>query len=432
MYKRALVSFLLCLILCGCGATYYGKGKAFLEKEDYDLAIENLYQAVTQNPKKAENWRELGIAYYKKGESGKALDALKQANLIKPDHKTIFYLGLVYEKKEDFDSAINAYKRYMLLKPKGKMAKKIEIRLKILQNKRIEEIVRKRLAEEESLEVAEIPSNTVGVTYFNTSGLDSSLAVLSKGLAEFLTTDLSKVEKLTVLERLKLERLLEELEFGRTEYVDKSTAPRVGKLLGAYQLVTGSILGVGGEKLRIDAGLVLTPTGEISSTPEAIGEVKEFFKLEKELVFGIIEKMGVELTKAERDEIKKIPTESFLAILAYCRGVDYLDYGMYQEAETQFGKALSQDPNFQDALNQYQGVKDLLEHKASVEDLSNFEIAYEELEREDVLEERLSQTHGNSSLIQGPSADNPHTPAVISLPPPAGTVIIEGTLQKKR
>jgi len=521
MYKRVLVCLVLGVIIfiCGCGATYYGKGKAFLEEDDYERAIENLHQAVTQDPKKAENWRELGVAYYKKGEYGKALDALKQANLIKPDPKTIFYLGLVYEKNEDFDSAINAYKGYMLLKPKEDMAKKIEIRLKMLMDRKINEWAKKQMAEEESLEVAEIQPNTVGVTYFRSYDLDSSLVVLGKGLAEFMTTDLSKAKELKVVERLRLERVLEELELSRTDYVDKSTAPRVGKLLGAYQLVTGSLLGVAGQKLRIDAALVLTQTGEISLSPEEMtqtilldlgyyqgeidgklgplakeairafqrdrdlkatgvvdaqtqkeleeahksvevrkqdwklppdqgpqttaqlfttGDVKEFFKLEKRLVFGILDSMGLELTREERDAIEEVPTESFLGLLAYCQGLDYLDQGMYPEAESQFGRAVSEDPNFQDALNQYQEVKDFLEHRLSAQDLSSLERAFDESEIQekdeavvsDPLGERLTQTNNNSSLVQAPSADNPYTHPVAE-GEQTGTVIIEGTLQKK-
>jgi len=521
MYKRVLAClvFGLIIIICGCGATYYGKGKAFLEEDDYDQAIENLYKAVTENPKRAENWRELGIAYYKKNELGKALDALKQANLVKPDPKTIFYLGLVYEKQGELDSAINAYKGYLSLEPKGEMRRKIETRLKVVVNNRIKDWANKRLVEEESLHVAEIPPNTVGVTYFDASGLDSSLVVLGKGLAEFLATDLSKAKKLKVVERLRLERILEELEFSRTKYVDESTAPRVGKLLGAYQLVTGSLLGAAGEKLRIDAALVLTETGEVSLSPgemtqtmlvdlgyykgdidgelgpltkEAIrafqrdhglkvtgvvdaqtqqelekahksvqvrkqdwrlppdrgpqitaqlfatGDVKEFFKLEKRLVFGILDSMGLELTKEERDAIDEVPTESFLALLAYCQGLDYLDEGMYPEAESQFGRALSEDPNFREAFNQQREVKDFLEHRSSAQDLSSLEMAFEEIEAQekeemaisDPLGERLTQTNNNSSLIQAPSADNPYTHPVAESEQ-TGTVIIEGTLQKK-
>jgi hypothetical protein len=106
---------------------------------------------------------------------------------------------------------------------------------------------------------------------------------------------------------------------------------------------------------------------------------------------------------------------------------------MYPEAEVEFGKAVSGDPNFQQALNQYQGIKDLLAHRASVENLSSFEMAYEKSEKEematsDALGERLSQTNENSSMIQDPSTDNPHTQAAA---PQTGTAIIKGELHKK-
>ena len=427
--KGTLVCLFLCLSLGGCSSAYYGKGKALLEKQDYDKAIENLYHAATQNPKKADNWRELGIAFYKKGGLDKALEYLKQANRIRPDHKTIFYVGLIYEQRQELDSAVNAYKGYLLLKSKSEMSERVKARLIIVMEKKIGEEAHKALVEEQSINSAKIPTNTAAVTYFNTSALDSSLAVLGKGLAEFLTTDLSKVKQLKIVERSRLQRILEELEFSRTKYVDQSTAPRIGKLLGAHQLITGSILGADTKHLRIDAGLILTGTGEINLTPEVTGTIDQFFALEKALTFRIIEKMGIELTPEEKDAIQKIPTKSFSALLAYCRGLDYLDRGMYPEAQTEFRKASSEDPKFQEALDQ----KVFLEHKGSVENLSNFEMAFEKTDKEErttsiALGERLSQTNENSSLIQDLSKDNPNTQAFGSQ---TGTVIIKGDLHKK-
>jgi tetratricopeptide (TPR) repeat protein len=432
MYTKVLVCFLSCLVLFGCGANHYGTGKTYLKQENYDQATENLLQAVSQKPEEAENWRQLGIAYYKKGEWGRALDALKKADLIEPDHKAKFYLGLVYEQKEDLDSAIKAYKEYLLLRPKAEMTKKVKTRMKILLDSKMKEEIRQTLLEEKSLYLARIPSNTVAVADFDASGLDPSLAVLRKGLAEFLTTDLSKAEKLRVVERLKIERLLRKLEFGRTEYLEQSTAPRVGRLLGAFHVVVGLLSGVDEKKLRIGSGLVFTQTGEMIALSDTVGEVEQFFKLEKELAFNIIQKTGVALTREEREEIEKVPTESFSAILAYSWGLDYLERGMYTKAKVEFAKAISEDPNFREARNQQQEVKDLIEHRASVADLSSFEMAYEKLEREEIaareaLEARLRQTHGNARLIQDLSADNPHTPP----PPPTGTLLIEGDLRKR-
>jgi tetratricopeptide (TPR) repeat protein len=500
MYRKPLIYLLLCFILSGCGSTYYEKGKTFLEKEEYDQAVENLSQAAAQDPENPENWRKLGIAYYKRGQLHKALSALRQANSIKPHHGTMFYLGLVHEQRGDLDSAISAYQRYVLLKPEGDMARKVGTKIRMLHKKRITQETRIALAEEERLEVAAIPRNTVAVTYFDATGLDWTLAVLNKGLAKFLATDLSRVKKLEVLEREKMERLLDELGFGKAEYVDRSSAPRVGKLLGAYQLLTGSITAGEDGKLVIDAVILLAKAVEKDISPkEAVqkrladlgyyqgeidgkvgpltkaaikafqvdhgleadgiagpktreelkrvhniseetvaqfrktGGTEQFFRLEKELAFEIIEHLGVGVTQEERDEIRKIPTESLPALLAYCRGLAYVDQGMYQEAADEFGKAVSADSNFQEARNQLREAGDFLQHMASVEDLYEFESAFAEsevvkLQPPDRLGERLSQTNGNLSIIQNPSADNPHTQAATTA---TGTVIIEGNLDKK-
>jgi tetratricopeptide (TPR) repeat protein len=500
MYRKPLIYLFLSFILSGCGSTYYEKGKTFLEKEEYDQAVENLSFAAAQDPENPENWRKLGIAYYKRGQLHKALSALKQANSIKPHHGTMFYLGLVHEQRGDLDSAISAYQRYLLLKPEGDMASKVGTKIRMLRKKGVTQEVKRALAEEERLEVAAIPGNTVAVTYFDVRELDWMLAVLGEGLAEFLAADLSKVKELEVVEREKMGRLLEELGFGKAEYVDRSSAPRVGKLLGAYQVVTGFITAGDDGKLVIDADLLLTKAVEKDLSPkEAVqkrladlgyyqgeidgkvgpmtkaaikafqidhgletdgiagpktraelkrvheiteetaaqfrktGGAEQFFRLEKELAFEIIEHLGVGLTQDESEEIRQIPTESLPALLAYCRGLAYLDGGMYQEAADEFGKAASSDSNFQEARNQLEEAGDFLKHLASAEDLHEFESAFAEsevikLQPPDRLGERLSQTNGNLSIIQSPSADNPHTQAAT---PATGTVIIEGNLDKK-
>jgi tetratricopeptide (TPR) repeat protein len=500
MYRKQLIYLLLGFILSGCGSTYYEKGKTFLEKEEYNQAVETLSQAAAQAPENPEIWQKLGIAYYKRGQLHKALSALRQANLIKPHHGAMFYLGLVHEQRGDLDSAISSYQRYLLLKPEGEMARKVGTKIRMLHKKRIAQETKRALAEEERLEVAAIPGNTIAVTYFDATGLDWTLAVLGKGLAEFLAADLSKVKKLEVVKRERMERLLEELEFGKAEYVDRSSAPRVGTLLGAYQLVTGSITAGEDGKLVIDAALLLTKAVEKDISPKEVvqkrladlgyyqgeidgkvgpmtkaaikafqsdhgleadgiagpktreelkrvhkipeetlaqfrktGGAEQFFRLEKELALEIIDHLGVGLTQEEIDEIRQVPTESLPALLAYCRGLAYLDGGMYQEAADEFGKAVSADSNFQEARNQLREAGDFLQHMASVEDLYEFESAFAEsevikLQPPDRLGERLSQTNENLSIIQSPSADNPHTQAAT---PSTGTVIIEGNLDKK-
>src|SRR5687767_1567048 len=65
-------------------------------------------------------------------------------------------------------------------------------------------------------------------------------AGLGKALAGMITTDLSQVEEIQLVERERLEDLLGEINLGKSGYVEGKTAQKLGKGLGAGYLVTGS------------------------------------------------------------------------------------------------------------------------------------------------------------------------------------------------
>ena len=62
--------------------------------------------------------------------------------------------------------------------------------------------------------------------------------------------------------------------------------------------------------------------------------------------------MDIRLTPEERTAIEEVPTESYLALLAYCRGLEYEDQGDYGNAESAFSEAASEDSGFSEAQTQ--------------------------------------------------------------------------------
>ncbi len=85
----------------------------------------------------------------------------------------------------------------------------------------------------------------VAVLYFEPRTNDPDMTVFAKGLAELMINDLLATEAMRVIERARLEEILTELKLGEGRFADKSTFAKVGKLLGADYIVTGSILAVG-------------------------------------------------------------------------------------------------------------------------------------------------------------------------------------------
>jgi len=178
---------------------------------------------------------------------------------------------------------------------------------------------------------------------------------------------------LTVIERQKINVIMDELKRGASGYVDPATAPRVGKLLGTNKVVTGTVMGLGEDGFRINGVVVKTADGTTQNPDAKEGELKELFKVQKDFVFALIDSLGITLSQGERDAIEEVPTESYLAFLAYCRGLDYEERGMYKPAQQEFNKALELDANFDEA-----GFE--LKNATGMENASSYEDSQRNLE----------------------------------------------------
>jgi curli biogenesis system outer membrane secretion channel CsgG len=118
---------------------------------------------------------------------------------------------------------------------------------------------------------------------------------IGKGVADMLVTALVESKKFMVIERTELEQVLNEQGLGQSGLVTPQSAAKVGQLLGAEMLVTGSVtefgekeskvggglgrlgglnVGVSKKKARVavDVRLVNVNTGEIVAAKSAVGE----------------------------------------------------------------------------------------------------------------------------------------------------------------
>lgn len=84
-------------------------------------------------------------------------------------------------------------------------------------------------------------------------------------LAELLTHSFRKYSQFKIVERIELNKILEELKLNMSGIADPETAVKIGKLSGAKLQVFGSLEKIG-SKYHINARMVETETGEIIST----------------------------------------------------------------------------------------------------------------------------------------------------------------------
>ena len=369
---KFVLPFLTLLLFSNCAATLYDKGRSSLDDGEYLQAIATFKEELQTNPQNYEAWRDMGIAELKNNDLQSAEVSLLKAMEIMPDDgETIFYLGMLGETLGDYDKAIDYYKKCLSLKSlSGDVEGRIEGRIQIISQKKMEQEIKTALQNEESLSQEPVPPNTVAVLYFQNLGTNKELDVLQKGLAEMLITDLSKVKDLKVVERVRLQKLLDEMKMSTSQAFDQQSAPRLGKLMRAERLVKGTYLSMDDNTFRVDAGFIGTQDGSLQQVKDVSGSLEEYFKLQKELVFNIIDQMGITLSDQEREAIQIIPTESYLAFAAYSKGLDLEDKGNYKEAAEQYQEATNIDPSFTHAevkLNEVQNIEQASTNFSSVE-----------------------------------------------------------------
>jgi len=181
------------------------------------------------------------------------------------------------------------------------------------------------------------------VLYFDNQTGQADLEVLRKGLADMIITDLVAWDGVAVVEREKLEAVMAELELQRTAAFDKATAVKVGRLLGAQYLLSGSMVSVAPE-LRIVARLAKAETAELVASASVRGPQDKLFDLEQELVDKITASIDLKVKNLAARRRAKVP--DLASLVAYSVALDLTDQGMLDEAGKAISALVSKQPAF--------------------------------------------------------------------------------------
>ena len=133
---------------------------------------------------------------------------------------------------------------------------------------------------------------TLAVLDFADLGPAVELAVLRKALAEMLIGDLTRERELRVVERGRVEHVLDEARLGKGGLVDAATARVAGRELAADLLLTGSLAG-SPEKLTIKAALTRPGAEKPMGEWTVEGPSRTLFDLERDLAGKIRATLGL-------------------------------------------------------------------------------------------------------------------------------------------
>lgn len=204
---------------------------------------------------------------------------------------------------------------------------------------------------------------TIALLDFDNNAIDERerLAPLRSGLADVMVRQLSGTTGLRIVERERLNWLMEEIQLNQSGRVDPETALRIGRLLGAHAVLLGDYLYFD-RQLIVGARLVKVETGEILLTASEEGKLQDFTKLTGRLSEQLARAMGTRIQRGEWEG--RTPTNELDAMLAYATGLELYNAGAYEAASEKFREALAHDPDHELAQQKYESLQPML---ASVE-----------------------------------------------------------------
>ncbi|MBF9018412.1 MULTISPECIES: CsgG/HfaB family protein [unclassified Oceanispirochaeta] len=158
---------------------------------------------------------------------------------------------------------------------------------------------------------------------------------LGKGFAEFLSFDLSREKKITLIERDKRNDIIDELKFGLSGLADESSLAELGMMLQSDYIIAGEIFDMG-EILVVSSRLIDLESGVVKAQAQAEGSMAEYKSITQSLTLQILDSLkisGVVLPeiKSSKDDDVVLTTFSE-AVDAYDEGDDDLAREKLDEA----------------------------------------------------------------------------------------------------
>lgn len=214
---------------------------------------------------------------------------------------------------------------------------------------------------------AALTKSRVSVLYFDDQSLSPELAVLRKGLTAMLITDLAAPGTFDVVERARLQEVLEELDLGQTKRIDPATAAKVGKLLGVSHQVMGTYIEMPGGRIQLEARVVFIETSKTVRTARAVGKKEDFSDMEQKIANDFSAflssvvlpagtapaKTGAAVPAADPAKPKAAPPKlAVQTVVKYSKALDAIDRKDKETAKKELQEVVKEQPDFKLAANE--------------------------------------------------------------------------------
>lgn len=209
---------------------------------------------------------------------------------------------------------------------------------------------------------------------------DYDFSLFNKALVHTISADLAAATDLKLVDRQRIHQIQDEIQLGQSDFADPEEAVRAGQLLGAHTFVFGQYMILSKDKVRIDARVVKTATGEILLTKQVTGQFsgspEKFLELEQELVTAIAQGIDEILAANAIESHVEEDTENYFAKkratinsrpdyveskFLVARALEIEDGGDYKEARDAWRHVLEADPSNEVAPVRIQVLETLMQ-----------------------------------------------------------------------
>ncbi|MFP3947281.1 MAG: CsgG/HfaB family protein [Longimicrobiales bacterium] len=191
---------------------------------------------------------------------------------------------------------------------------------------------------------ADLP--TAAVMDFNgfMLGQTGNSVPIGKAVTSMLVTELSEREGIRVVERARLQEILQEQRLALSGRVDEGTAIEVGRMLGVQYMIFGNVANVVDE-VRLDMRAVNVETSEVLEVQKLTDDVDQLLSLVMRVADLFTARLELEPPSA-RPDVAEIPVQ---ATIQFSRAVDLEDQGEIDRAVELYGQTLEIHPDHQGA-----------------------------------------------------------------------------------
>jgi hypothetical protein len=340
------------------GDILYSQNRKAEAETEYRTAVD---KKVAEPYHDAVRYNQLGRFYATSHKNKEAQKLYEKAVAIDPYYvEGTTNKGLSYEKEGKWDQALKSYQQALVVDKNdlyaGVLAKRAQEMLALQKDtdrkKRMDQLIKDLVARFNSQKGEKPPEDTwtsrpMILTFvdFEEKGGLSEREGFSTIITSELTSDLNSSGRVKVVERLLMERLLEELNLGSSELANPETALKLGKVLAAKLIGTGSLYNLPQETV-FTFRLIDTETSEIPQlTTKQLGPRssldKELFSLNREILKTVISKYPL------RGYLVKVTGEGAMINLGSRQGVvPGTRFDVVEEGETMVfkGKTLHSSP----------------------------------------------------------------------------------------